>query len=217
MIVTVSSSFGSNGAVIAAQVAERLGWPLHNRAIPAEVAEQLSVELDSALVHDENVPTVLTRLLVRLAGHLMLEPGVSLPREVNLNAEQFRQASERAIHRIAEEDAVIIGRAAAIVLAGRPDALHVRFDAPRDARLERARNVFGLSKDEAARRLAATDRARAMYVRTYYKHDWADSSLYHLTVDSSALSVETCTDIVLVAIADRRVLPEADTSSNHGV
>lgn len=55
MVVTASSSFGSGGSVVAAQVAERLDWPLHNRAIPAEVAERLSVDAEFALSHDERV------------------------------------------------------------------------------------------------------------------------------------------------------------------
>lgn len=209
MVVTVSSSFGASGAVIAAQVAERLGWPVHNRAIPAEVAERLAVELEAAVEHDESVQTAFTRLLTKLASHLTLEPGVGLPRDTILDPERFIIASEHVIRAIADRDAVIVGRAAAVVLAGRQDALHVRFDGPAEARTVRVRDVFGISYEAAAKRLAATDRARAMYVRTYYKRDWSDCRLYQMVIDSTALSETACADLVLVALADRRSSSDA--------
>jgi cytidylate kinase len=40
-VITISSSFGAGGSVVATQVAAALGWRLVNRAIPAEVAEKL--------------------------------------------------------------------------------------------------------------------------------------------------------------------------------
>ena len=203
MVVTVSSSFCAGGAVVAARVAERLGWPVHNRAIPAEVAERLAVELDTAFLHDESVETAFSRLMSNLASHLTLEPGVALPDHMSHDPKAFKLASEHVIRAIAEHDAVIVGRAAAVVLADRQDALHVRFDGPVAARLARARIIFGLSEKMASQRLLETDRARALYVRTYYKRDWNDPSLYHLIIDGTAFDEDACAEIVLAAVLRR--------------
>src|SRR6266480_4557390 len=98
MVVTVSSSFGSGGSLVATGVAEQLGWPLHNRAIPAEVAERLSVDLEAALSHDESAESAFGRLISRLAVHLTsVEPVPDLPRIAALGGEEFRVASEAVI------------------------------------------------------------------------------------------------------------------------
>lgn len=59
-----------------------------------------------------------------------VEPVADLPRSATVGGNDFRVASEVVIRRLAGTDCVIVGRAAAIVLAGRPDTLHLRFDGP---------------------------------------------------------------------------------------
>jgi shikimate kinase len=52
-IVTLSAPFGAGGSVIGPAVAERLGIPFVDRAIPAAVAHDLAVSVDQALAHDQ--------------------------------------------------------------------------------------------------------------------------------------------------------------------
>ena len=83
---------------------------------------------------------------------------------------------------------VVVGRAAAFVLAGHPSALHVRLTAP--ALLRAAR--LGLASAEAA------DRAAARMVRHGYRAALADDA-FHLVVDDREAGIE-----VLVAAAARQ-------------
>ena len=55
---------------------------------------------------------------------------------------------------------MVLGRAAAIVLADHPNALHVRLHGPRERRLERVIAVEVIEREEAERRMADNDRAR---------------------------------------------------------
>jgi cytidylate kinase len=48
-----------------------------------------------------------------------------------------------------------------------------------------------------------TDRARSLYVKHFYGSDWANSGLYHLIIDSTAITIAACTEIILTAAADR--------------
>jgi len=204
-VITVSSSFGSGGSVVASRLADRLGWSLHNRAIPEEVASRLSVPLDAAVAHDEASDTRIGQLLARFSVHLASQaPGI-IPPETFLDPAAFRENSESIIRRIADAgNTVIVGRAGAIALHGFPGALHVRFDGSRESRILQAAAALGLTTDEAAKRLATTDRARSLYVKQFYGRDWADPSLYHMVLDSTELSLDSCVEIVLAALEGGR-------------
>jgi cytidylate kinase len=97
---------------------------------------------------------------------------------------------------------LIVGRAAAAVLAGRPEVLHVRFDGEPGRRAIQAASALNLSLEEAKRRLAETDRARAEYWKVFYRREWTDATLYHLTADSTRISLDGCIELVLLAAAD---------------
>lgn len=197
-VITISSSFGSGGSVVAARVAEALGWKFVNRAIPVEVAAELGAPLELIEHHDERSETGWRRLIERLNVLLRTYPGDVGVADV-IDAVSFRQATERALRKAAEDDVVVVGRAAALVLSDRPDALHVRLDGPREARLRQGAAALKLSAEEAASKLDVTDRARAAYVRELYGRDWRDPALYHLVVDATRIPIPACTAIILEA------------------
>jgi len=205
-VISISSSFGAGGSVVAAQVGAALAWKVINRGIPAEVAERLSVPIEIALANDEEIGTRLSRALVRSAMQLSAEIGSTLPKEAFIGEDAFRSATETIIRHMADSsDCVIVGRAAAIILQSRDDVLSVRLDGPVQARIRQAMVALHLNQDEASRKLHQTDRARRAYIRHFYGQDWADPSLYHVVLDSTALSLTTCGNLVLEAAEGRRI------------
>src|SRR4051812_50103599 len=52
-VVTLSASYGAGGSVVGPRVAELLGAPFLDRAIPTEISTRLAVPLDEVLVHDD--------------------------------------------------------------------------------------------------------------------------------------------------------------------
>ncbi len=87
-------------------------------------------------------------------------------------------------------------------------ALHVRLDGPLEARLKRATQLEGVDEAQARKLAAETDRAREAYVKAFYKCDARDSRHYHLVLDSTALELDTCADLI-VAAARARTVPTA--------
>ena len=202
-VITVSSSFGSGGSVIAAHVAARLGWKLHNRAIPAEVAQRLAVSLDAAAIRDEAADSTVGRLLSRLSIGFGSDQPIALPDDAYRDPHAFQLHSDEVVRQLADEgDCVLVGRAGAVVLADRSDALHVRFDGDASRRVAQAARALEITSSDAGRRLRETDRARSEYWRVFYGRDWRDISCYHLAVDSTTLSIESCVNLVLTAAAD---------------
>ncbi len=122
---------------------------------------------------------------------------------LTLTPEAFRSASEAELHRAANTTgAVVLGRAGMVALGHRPDVLRVRLDGPVEARIAQ---VVALGVDETAARQAQrdVDRARETYARVFFSARQDDPRLYHLIIDSTVLSVETCVEIIVRAAHDR--------------
>jgi cytidylate kinase len=98
--------------------------------------------------------------------------------------------------------AVILGRAAMVVLGNRPDVLCARLDGPVEARIAQ---VISLGIDEATARKQQreVDKARDSYARVFFNVRQDDPRLYHVVLDSTALSLEACVDILDRAARDR--------------
>jgi len=196
-VVTLSASFGAGGSVVGPRVAELLGVAFVDRAIPAEVARRLAVPLDEAAAHDDRSEHGFGALLMEL-GRLPTLAGAPPP-IVPGDDRAFKEAAEHVIQARAGEGAVVLGRAGALVLADRPGTLHVRLDGPVEARILQVQRILGIDEEEARREQRETDRARAAYVKRFYHCDPCEAAHYHLVLDSTALPLEACADLIVMA------------------
>lgn len=85
---------------------------------------------------------------------------------------------------VARTGGVVVGRDATAVLADTPGVLHVRVEAPREVRVHRAAQVFGITPEVAAARLEREDRMRTQMSQRPMHWDPADHSRYHLVLDA---------------------------------
>ena len=192
-IVTISASYGAGGSWVGPEAAERLGCRFVDRAIPVQVAERLDVPVEHAHVHDEAAAPRFTRLLARIpntSGMVVPEP----------TTDAFCRETERLLIEAADEgDVVVLGRAGAIVLCERADAFHVRLDGPAEERVVQAMRVEQIDEDEARRRQRSSDRARLDYVKHFYRADARDPCHYHVVLDSTAVPLPTCVELIVTA------------------
>ncbi|AAZ56424.1 hypothetical protein JCM3263A_28620 [Thermobifida fusca] len=218
-VVTISATYGAAGSVIGPAVAERLGVPFLDRAIPEEVAERLGCPLAEALEYDDRAPVGLERLLVSAARFPSVtfsgvDPVLLGPTTAEgkvLYDQEFVAHTERVITAVGQSGGVILGRAGALVLADHPTALHVRLDGPRERRLRQAVALREAARFEALHRgeadpgpwrpptlrdLDANDRARSAYVRRFYRTDPADPKHYQVVLDTTVIAHSTCVDII---------------------
>jgi cytidylate kinase len=196
-VVTISAAYGTGGSRIGPAVAERLGCHFVDRAIPVEVAARLGVDVDEARVHDGRAASGLIGMLARMPNL----SGVVLP---DVENPHFQRATEQLIHEAAESGRVVLlGRAGAIVLRDHPGALHVRLDGHEDARVRLATEVEGIDRREASRRMKETDAARIAYVRQFYGCDARSPEHYHLVLDTPALGIDACVELIVAAAAAR--------------
>jgi cytidylate kinase len=205
-LVTLSATYGAGGSTIGPRIAERLGVPFLDRAIPATVAERLAVPLKEASGHDEAIGSLFARMALRLApmGQAFGAPA-NVPAAM-LDELAYCQATEAIVReQAATGDGLILGRAAALILHGEPYALHVRLSGPPRKRVEQAMRLRGIDRATAERELEETDRARETYVRHFYRADARDPRHYHVVLDSTSLDLDACVELIVTAAAARVV------------
>jgi cytidylate kinase len=202
--VTIAATYGAGGSVIAPAVAERLGLPLIDRAIPVPLAHALAEPLQAALADDEHRERgPVMRVLQRAVDLSGLYLGVPPPPEA-LGADDRVATTEEALRQAAGRGgAVVLGRASVFVLRGRADTLHVRLDGPAAARCRQAMRHEHIDEATAGLQQRETDRARAAYVSQFYPGErWEDPANYHLVIDATVISQDACVDLIVTAAAD---------------
>jgi len=201
-VVTLSAAYGAGGSQLGPAVAQQLGVPFVDRAIPTGVAERLAVPLREAVERDEAIGGWFARALLSFGQVGPVLAGATPP-DVALNPDAYCAATEQVLRERAGGGAVILGRAGAVVLRDDPRALHVRLTGPRDARIEQAMELERIDRATAERRVEETDHAREAYVRHFYRVDARDAALYHLVIDSTAIPLSACADLVVAAARAR--------------
>jgi cytidylate kinase len=205
VVVTISASYGAGGAYVGPRLAERLGVPFVDRAIPNEVAQRLAVPLSEAVRHDESAGTVFERFVRILAPAGMAFGARPILEHEVVDENAYRDATERVIREQAQgEGGVFLGRAAALILREAPGALHVRLYGPAEARVQQVVEHEGLPREDAERRLKDNDRVREAYVHHFYGVDAGDLRSYHLAIDSTRFGLDTCVDLIATAAATIR-------------
>ena len=196
-LVAMSASYGAGSTVIAPAVAERLGVPFVDRAIPLGVAEQLKITPDEAEAHETSTSESLLERMLR--GFIGSDPGAPapLPAADEFSPEDFMRATEAVIRRqAATGHGVILGRGAVIVLREDPRVLRVRLTGPVERRKRQAIELGEIDAETADRALHQTDRAHAEYARRFYDADIDDPALYHLWIDGTAFAFEAAVEII---------------------
>jgi cytidylate kinase len=199
-IVTISASYGAGGTVVAPAVAARLQLPYLEHLVSPRVARLASATEPGR--DDPGRPEGVTRRLVAALAALPAVFGTGLPVPVEgvSDEEQVRDDIETSIRTVAETSGgVLLGRGATIVLADTPGVFHVRLDGPPDRRIRQAMTVSGVDETEARKRQHEIDGARTAYLQRFYDSDGSDPRLYHLVIDSTALTLATCEDLIVTA------------------
>ena len=195
-VITIAREYGSGGAVIAEELAIRLGWKLLDRELILELARRAHVRPSEVSQMDEHASSFIARLLKAFwlgSAYPWSGPApdvVDSDYLVELSAIVIREAAKLG-------PCVMVGRGAQCVLREREDVFHVFVYGSRPERLKRVqpRHPTGAGCEAA---LEEFDRSRAAYIRRYYKCDWAHRHLYDLLINSD-VGIERAVETILCA------------------
>jgi cytidylate kinase len=209
--VWISREAGSGADIVARQVAARLSWRVYNEEFVDIIARRMQVTPDMIKSLDELAPGMIQDWI------LPLREQHYAPQET------YMDHLEHLIREVGHVgEAVMVGRGAGFLLP-EDRTLRVRIVAPETNRAARLADRMGVSHRTARRMTRDLDRRRNQFDWSIYRKDAANPHNYHITLDTAALGIPLCVDVITLAVirgfppgwfsAQRVVKGEAQESS----
>ncbi|HEX2913560.1 MAG TPA: cytidylate kinase-like family protein [Chloroflexia bacterium] len=219
--VTISREYGSGGGEIGAQLARRLGWKLIDHEVVVQMANVLGISEVDAEAYDEHVDNAILRILTNLGENLA---PVSVPTQTpvqRIGPQDYKEARRKVVEAaVASGHAIIIGRGAQVLLAGRRDVLHVRIIAPLEQRIAYVMRREGLDHTKAQERIQSKDRDRARFLATVHQRNPQDEHLYDVVVNTAVIELSDVVELVVLALekkARKLNTPESELGPGTGL
>ena len=190
-IITISREFGSGGRTIGHQVAEALGIPFYDKELVDQVALESGFAPKFVEEHGEHSPTgsIFSYAFAHQGVHGVMNGLSTADFLWNIQCSVIQQLAEKG-------PCVIVGRCADYILRDRDDCLHTFIHAAKDKRAERIVRVYGESEKSPEVRLDDKDGRRAVNYKHFTGRDWGRCENYHLALDSGALGIDTCVELI---------------------
>jgi len=172
-LITVSREPGCNGAEISAKLAREFSLDLYAGKIVEEVAK--STRMTTAVIEslDEKNRSMLDDWIA------MLDPSHSL------GSYDYMHHVVKLMGTVARHGhAVILGRGGNFLIEPERQ-LRIRLIAPREWRIRNAMDRFGVSRQDAERKIAQVETERKDYILRYFNVDIADPINYDLVINTA--------------------------------
>lgn len=224
-VVTMSGNIGSGAREVGLMAAKLLGVDFVDQQLMVQAAQRCGVSVGSVAEHDERsasfrqrVSSVLSTFLERSAVATGADPltgatgleGILSRTYADMAYEQeeprisdalYLKTMTAIIRELAATGGIVmLGRGSQMILSDMPQATHALCVAPQKLRALRLAERDSIGLEDATRRTAESDRARAAYYRKFWKVDVESPHLYDLTIDTARLSFETAADLVAAAV-----------------
>ena len=190
-IITISREFGSGGRSIGKQVAEKLGYAFYDRELVDEVAKRSGFAPEYIEEHGEYANARNSLLFYLATAERYSHDNLSMH-------DQLYITQSKIIEELAEKGkCVIVGRCADYILRDRKDCLHVFICSDMASRARRIVERYGQTQKAPEKRLAEKDQTRKVYYKNYTGRVWGQAQNYDICLNSGALGVDTCTDMIV--------------------
>ncbi len=194
-IITISREFGSGGRSIGKMAAEKLGYKFYDSEIIERVMVESGLSKEVVEKYDEYAThknSFLYSIAINsaTAGIGGYQGGTSIANQVQI-------AQIKVINDIANEgNCVIIGRGADYVLRDRDDVLNAFIYADMKFKSERVLSIYGATEKKIEDRIKDKDAKRRVFYRSFTMREWGMYTNYHLMLDSGAVGMDRCADII---------------------
>ncbi len=197
-VITISRQLGCGGRKIAECLSRELNVPIWDKEILDVLADHSNLHYQARMFEalDETSLGIIDSMTYAMLG------GVS--------KDVYLYLLPRAILTVAQNDAIILGRGAHLLL---PDALKVRVEASLDRRVENMVRFEGETEATARRRIEASDRTREAFLKELSSRlaQRADAQngkrvQYDLVISTDRFCVQEAAEIVMRAASLRFAL-----------
>ena len=195
-IITIGRQFGSNGRNIGKLIAEKLGVQCYDKEL-LQIAAKNSGVCEELLQNLDEKPNKSFLYSVVMDPYAFAYNFNNNNYTTNINQQAF-QATFDTIKDLAErESCVIVGRCSDYILRERDDVLNVFIYAPLEARIKTVSERYpALTENKIKDQITKEDKARASYYNYYSSKKWGKMESYHLSIDSSILTIDKAADMI---------------------
>jgi len=196
-VVTIFELYGAGATAVGRRVADAMGLPFHPQAFSSE---ELEGGPDAALERNAVLTTVYSAMGGAYGGFDGRDIVATQQQKYELVMD-----NNRAVWAEAAEGGVIVGRNGAVILAERPNTVHVLLTGAVEDRISRAAVEAGIPTEQAAARQTREDEVRAEMSKVLYGWDPRLPDRYDLVINTSRIPPEAAAaSIVRAAQLTRR-------------
>lgn len=207
-VITISRQLGSGGRQIAQTLGLRLNWPVWDREILDVVATTSNLRYQVRMFEmlDEKIQSWVDDMVFSMLGVA--------------SKQVYLHLLPRAILIIAQNDAIILGRGAHLLI---PEALKIRVVASLETRVENLVRFEGLTTRDARDRIKASDQERKAFIQGLAGHlahgrrEPEGRVEYDLVINTDKIGVHGAASMVLTAARQRFELEEHRAEAAHEV
>ena len=197
--ICIGREYGSGGREVGETLAHELNIPCYDKLLIKQELAKDGVSGGVSDQLDEKLPTAI------LSGNAFADTAAIMQNFYFADG-QAAYAVQRTLKRlVAEQSCVIIGRCAALFLAGLP-LLSVFIYADDGDCLRRIEERNHISEEEARKRFKQINRLRRQYVDFYSDTGWGKPESYDLMLSSSALGIEGCVELIKESLSYRKAV-----------
>lgn len=183
-VITISRQYGTGGIFIAHKLADKLGYAFLGRDELVEICEQRGLTLDLEKI-EGRAPTILERTF-------------------GVGRDSLRSVLSECMNEAADKGNVVIGGwGGQVLLKDRTDALHVRIVGSLEARIRHFMESSGVTRTAAEETIKRSDRDQGLFSQYFFNVDFADSTLYHSTLNIEQTSPESMISFIETMIAEK--------------
>jgi hypothetical protein len=186
--IAISREEGTPAVEVAREVGGRLGWTVYDREVPACIAHQLNLAVESIEQIDERGQSWLLDCIQAFVSR------------GELSDSRYFRCLIAVIRSLGEHGrSIIIGHGAAHILPPRV-TLRVHLVGEREDRITAFSRRWHLDRRTAARELEETSRARSRFIREHFHTDPTKARHYDLVLNTSQWSPLDCADFIVAAL-----------------
>lgn len=195
-VITIGRQYGSGGREIGRLVADALGIKYYDKELLTEAAKASGVKPEIFEAADERSPSFFSNIW---SFNLGFNSCSYLIGNSPVSDEKIYAAQSNVMKNLARQSScVIVGRSADYVLREHPALISVFIHSSIEQRIIRIMNRTNIDSAEKAREIAAKkDKLRASYYNFYTDKTWGAASSYDLSIDSSKLSNDAISRLIV--------------------
>lgn len=201
-VITVSRQSGSEGNKIVRILCDRLGVKYFDKHLMMQLAEEKGLDptkIEDITAEEHHIRSLWEQAFSNLAFPDAPSAWILTPPYTNKEEMTVGQVSAFIQAAYQEGNVIIVGRGSQVVLADKPDVLHVRIVAPLERRIERWMARENVSHKEAEKIIHERNDKHVDFVRTFFDEDINNPELYDLIINTDKFSLEKAADLIIEA------------------